>query len=74
MGITTYARDGEIFTEIACPTRGICFGNFMRGSKLWMGVIKKHDLGVTSDMTKAFLEGWNTYWRKEVMMGRGKIY
>ena len=57
MGITTYARDGEIFTEIACPTRGICFGNFMRGSKLWMGVIKNQDFGVTSKKNKGFVTG-----------------
>ena len=45
----------------------------MRGLKLRMGVIKKWYFGVTSDMIKALLEGWDTYWRKERLMGRGEI-
>ena len=35
----------------------------MRGSKLRMGVIKKHYLGVTSEMIKDLLEGWDKEWR-----------
>ena len=48
IGYRIYARDGEKFTKIAFPTRGLCFGKFMRGSKLRMGVIKKQDFVVTS--------------------------
>ena len=44
MGDTIYSSDGEKFTENECPTRGPWFGNFMRGSKIQMGVIKKQDL------------------------------
>ena len=40
------------------PHKGNRFGNFMRGSKLWMGVINKQDIGVTSEMIKALFEGW----------------
>ena len=55
MGDTIYARDRKKFTETACPTRNPWFGKFMRGSKLWMGVINKQDIGVTSEMIKALL-------------------
>ena len=45
MGDTIYARDRKFFTEIACPTKEIWFGKFMRGSKLRMGLIEKQDFG-----------------------------
>ena len=68
LGDTIYSRDGGKFTETACPTRRPWFGKFMRGSKLGMGVIKKHDFGVTSETVKALLEGWDAYWRREGLM------
>ena len=64
MGDTIYARERKRFTKTVCPTRGPRFGKFMRGSKLRMGVIKKHYLGVTSEMIKDLLEGWDTEWRR----------
>ena len=59
MGDTISSRDGEIFMETACPTRGPWFGRFMRVSKLRVGMIKKQDFGVTSEIIKALLEGWD---------------
>ena len=44
--------------EAACNNQGTCFGKFMRGYKLCMGVIKKKDFGVTSEMVKALLLVW----------------
>ena len=38
-----------------------------------MGVIEKHSYGVTSDMIKDFLVGWDTYWMREGLMRKGKI-
>ena len=43
MGDAIYSRDGEIFTETVCPTRGPWFGKNLPGSKIRMGVIKKQD-------------------------------
>ena len=37
----------------------------MQGSKIWMGLIKKQDFGVTSEIVKAFLEGWDAEWRRK---------
>ena len=59
MGDTIFKRDGKKFTDIACPTRGPWFGKLMRSYKLWMRLIKKHDFGVTSQMVKALLVGWD---------------
>ena len=59
-----YARYRKIFTKTACPTRGIWFEKFMRGSKLRMGVIKKQVFGVTSEKIEALLKGWDTDWRR----------
>ena len=47
-----------MFTETACPTQGPWFEKSMRVSKLSMGVIKRQEFGVTSDVVKALLEGW----------------
>ena len=58
MGDTIFTRDCKKFTKIACPPRGAWFGNFIIGSKLRMGVIKKQYLGATSDMAKAVFLGW----------------
>ena len=58
MGDTIYMQDGNKFTETACPKRGPWFENFKRGSKLSMGVIKRHDFGVTSDVVIYLLDGW----------------
>ena len=60
MGDTIYARDRGKVMEIECPTRGPWFGKFIRGSKLRMGIIKKKDFGVTSEMILSLLEGWDT--------------
>ena len=57
MGDTIYARDRKNFMETACPTREPWFGEFMRCSKLRMGVIQKQDFRVTSEMIKTFGEG-----------------
>ena len=38
----------------------------MRSSNLHMGVIKKHDFGVTSEMVKTLLMGCNKWWKREV--------
>ena len=46
-----------MFTETACPTQGPWFEKFMRVSKLSMGVIKRQEFGVTSDVVKALLDG-----------------
>ena len=73
MGDMIYARDGDKFTETACLTRGLWFGIFMRVSKLQMGVIKKQYFGVTSDMIKYFLEGWDTDWRRRVLTRKREI-
>ena len=43
--------------DTACTNQGPWFGNFMRGSKIQMGVIKKQDFGVTSEMVKTLLVG-----------------
>ena len=59
IGDNIYVRDRKKFTETACPMRGPWFGKFMRGSKLRIGVIKKYGFGVTSEMIKVFLEGWD---------------
>ena len=40
--------------------------NFLRGLKLWMGVIKNQDFGVTSEMLKDF-------WRYGIQSGGGKV-
>ena len=58
-GDTIYARDRRKLTETACPTRGPSFVKFIRGSKLRMGLIKKQDFGVTSEMIKVLLVGWD---------------
>ena len=64
LGYTIYSRDGEIFTETVFPTRVPWFGKFMWGSKLWMGVIKKQDFGVTSEMVRALFEVWEAEYRR----------
>ena len=56
IGDTIYFRYGVNFTETACLTRGPWFGNFMRGSKIGMGVIKKEDFLVTIEMLEYLLE------------------
>ena len=53
MGDTIYARDWVKSTETTFSTRRPWFENFMRGSKLQMGVIKKQDFVVTSEIIKA---------------------
>ena len=58
MGDTIFSSDRKKFTEMMCPNRGPCFGKFMRGSKLRIGVIKRQDFDVTLDMVKARLVGW----------------
>ena len=60
MGHTIFARDRGKFAERTCPTHGTCFGRFMRGSKLWMVVVKNQELVVTSNMVKAMLMVWYT--------------
>ena len=74
IGDTIYARDGKNSTENACPMRGLWFGNFMRGSKIRMGVIKKQDFGVTSEIIKALLEVWDTECRREGLLRRREIF
>ena len=64
LGDTINSRDGEKLKETVCPTRGPWFGNFMRGSKLWMGVINKQDFGVINEMVKALLEVWEVHYRR----------
>ena len=59
MGDTIFERDSKNFTDTACPTQGPWFGNFMRLYKLRMRFIKKGGFGVTSDMAKALLVGWD---------------
>ena len=66
MGDTIFTRVGKHFTETACLTQGTWCGKFMRWSKLWMGVIKKHYFRVTSDMVKDLLVGWYIVWKIEV--------
>ena len=73
MGDTVYARDGKNVAETACPMRGPWFVTFMIGLKLRMGVIKKQYFGVTSAMVKVLLEGWDTEWRRKVLMSRRDI-
>ena len=74
MGDTIYVRYGKYFTETACPKRGPRFGKFMRGLKLRMGVIKKQNFGVTSEMVKVLLEGWYSEWRREGLTRRREIF
>ena len=50
-------REGKNFTETTCPTQGMWFEEFMRGSQLQMRVIKKQYFVVTSEMVKAMLVG-----------------
>ena len=59
MGDTIFTRDCKKITKIARPPRGACIGNFIIGSKLRMGVIKKQYLGATSDMAKAVFLRWH---------------
>ena len=40
---------------------GPWFGKFIFGSNMRMGVIKKHDFGVTRKTIKSLLRGWDTY-------------
>ena len=51
--------DVKRFTETACPMREPWFGKFMRVLKLRMGVVRKQDFGVTSEVIKAWLEVWD---------------
>ena len=60
MGDAIFARDVKIFKDMACPMGGAWFGNFVIGSKLQMGVIKKQDFVVTGKMVKYLLMGWDT--------------
>ena len=69
-----YSRYGKKFTETECPIRRPWFGKFMRGSKLWMGVIKKQDFEVTSEMVKDFLEVREAEYRREGTLIRREIY
>ena len=62
MGDTIFSWDGNNFTETECPKRGPWFGNFMRGSKLSICVIKRQDFGVILDVVKALLDGWEAEW------------
>ena len=55
MGYTIYERYGKKITDTECPMLGTCFGNFMRVSKFWMGVIKNQEFRVTSKMAKYLL-------------------
>ena len=73
MGYTIYARYGQNFMETACPKREPWFAKFMKGLKLWMGVIKNHDFGVISEMIKYFLEGWDTEFRSDGIIMRRDI-
>ena len=66
IGDTIFTRVGKFSTETVCLTRGAWFGKFMRRSKLCMGVIKKQYFGVTSDMVKDMLVGWEIEWKSEV--------
>ena len=43
---------------------GTWFGKFMRWFKLQLGVIKKQELVVTSNMFKALLVGFDTKWNR----------
>ena len=70
MGGTIFERGRKKFMDTACPTRGSWFGKFMRGSKLWMGVIKKQEFGVNSNMIKALFMVWDTEWKREAMSHR----
>ena len=63
IGDKIFSRDRKKFTETLCPTRVPWFGKFMRGSKLRMGVTKRQDFGVTLDMAKALLVGWDLEWK-----------
>ena len=74
LGDTINYRDGEKLKETVCPTRGPWFGNFMRGSKLWMGVINKQDFGVSSEMVKDLLEVWEVECGREGLIRRRMIY
>ena len=65
MGDTIYFSDRKKLMEIACLTMGTSLGKFMRGSKLQIGLIKKQDLGVTSEMIKFLLVGQDTECRRE---------
>ena len=66
MGKPFFHGDGKNFMETDCPTRGACFGTFIRGSKLWMGFIKKRGFGVTSEIVKNLLVVWEIEWKMEV--------
>ena len=59
MGDTIFERDCKKFTDTACTNRGLWFGNFMILYKLRIIFIKKHYFGVTSEMAKALLVGWD---------------
>ena len=53
-----FSRGEKKFTDTECPNKGLCFGELVRRSKLWMGVIKKQDSKTTSEMSKAMLVGF----------------
>ena len=72
-GDAIFARDRKKFMETLCPTRGPWFGKFMRGSKLQTGLINNQDFGVTSNMVKDMLMGWDTEWKMEGMISKGEI-
>ena len=73
LGDTIYSRDGDGFTETACPTRGPWFGKFMQGSKLLMGLIKKQYFGVTIEIVKSLFEVWDVLYRREGLTRRRDI-
>ena len=68
-----FSRDGKTFTETAYPTRVPLFGKFVRGSKMRIGVIKKQDFGVTSEMMKALFVQLDIYWKREVKSRKREI-
>ena len=73
MGDAIYSREGRKFTTTTCRIHGLLFGKFKIGSKLRIEVIKNQDFVGTSNMVKALLVGWETYWKKKVMSQRREM-
>ena len=69
-----FARDRGNFTETESTTQDAWFKNFMRGSKLRMGVIKKLDSGANSEIMKAMLVGCGIEWKSELMIKKRKYH
>ena len=57
MGETKYAKEKFRVLVMYFPQRGIWFGRFIRGSKICIGVNKKHSAGVTVGIIWGILRG-----------------